>query len=1028
MTTYDSIIGYTPAPRTPVPMVYTPLNAEINYISYPASNFITTLGPVYLPRIYASNLSAFEIGSSGTIEYTLFDVSCLEMSRNVSTSNVILQTLNTNDSFTLSANNSNMNLFMNGLNGSNNVTLYGSNNVTVASSNSINLVTETLNFNTKNTFNFSASNNIGGTAASNIAMNAIAGSYTVAANNSNMVFMMNSNNNTLSLFTTCNLKAGASNNVSVVANSNISLVATEGLILTAAQSNLTLTNAGTGLFYMSPFDKSAYWYSACNITIGASNSISESANSNISLTAMNGSFALSAANGSNTIVMDSLSKTITCTTAGTMYTAASNNLVQVARDGNVRLTALNGTMNLSASNNSFSLSATQGSNTFVMDQATKSATWATACNMYLGASNDLVEYANSNVSITASNGIMRLVASNNTFFVSATEGQNTFVMDQATKNTTWATQGSMYMASSNNLAEYAEGSVRVTALNGTMSLSASNNSFSISATQGSNTFVMDQATKSATWATASNMYLGASNDLFEYAVSNVSITASNGIMRLAASNNTFSITATQGSNTFVMDQASKNVTWATAGNMYMASSNNLAEYALTNVGITALNGTMSLSASNNSFFISATQGSNILVMDQATKSLTMASACNMFLYSSNPMTMLSASNIYMTANTNQGIDFAKNTGVRYYNNNGTPTTVTQTGPYNLTSSTGFSEYLPNYWNRTIDTFFGYSENLQLGERYIRTVTPPSAFTYNGTVTESNNSIKTVAVIGAYTESNWSTRNVKVNGAVTESNLSSKSVFVGGAYLESNASSRTVNIAGASYVGSLGNSVYTSLLDNTFSASNNVYIKTNNNNYINLTQDGKYAINASDYTFNVNAIPTMRIVDNNVIIKGNLQIEGVIDSTNVQETNLLVQDKEIYLAYSSNQDINPMIDGTGNDKAGIIVAGCPQGINQNTAAKNEQYYEKSIKWNHNQGIYTNNSATESFWEVKGGSLKITDMNPKTFLNGDVATSKPVSFQIRINDKAELEIVKYYMDGVTQKTSVVAKFGRTPGYTL
>jgi hypothetical protein len=203
----------------------------------------------------------------------------------------------------------------------------------------------------------------------------------------------------------------------------------------------------------------------------------------------------------------------------------------------------------------------------------------------------------------------------------------------------------------------------------------------------------------------------------------------------------------------------------------------------------------------------------------------------------------------------------------------------------------------------------------------------------------------------------------------------------------------------------------------------------------MNSTGVVANVPTSYTYKVNN-NTQLVLDglnatfsSNVIVNGNLQVAGIIDSTNIAQNNLMVQDKDIYLAYNSNALNNPsdrnmwVKDGVANDKAGVIVQGCPDGVTQYTG-NNEQYFEKSIRWNCGEGIYSKNS-NESVWEMKGGSLKITNNNPTLSADGTTVTSsKPVSFQIRINQKAELEIVKYY----NNTTSVVAKFGRTPGFTL
>ena len=170
------------------------------------------------------------------------------------------------------------------------------------------------------------------------------------------------------------------------------------------------------------------------------------------------------------------------------------------------------------------------------------------------------------------------------------------------------------------------------------------------------------------------------------------------------------------------------------------------------------------------------------------------------------------------------------------------------------------------------------------------------------------------------------------------------------------------------------------------------------------------------------------------INGDLEVAGVIDSINVTQTNLLVENKEIYLAYNSNAV--PTTDGLGNNKAGFVVAGLPDGIIQKGAASNEDFFGKSLLWNNNNGMQNNlgssavgSSSLESFWELKGGAFRITQPT-HIVMDGtgtNVSSASNISFQMRINGNNELEFVKVVntvVDGVASTPSfmTVARFGR------
>ena len=86
--------------------------------------------------------------------------------------------------------------------------------------------------------------------------------------------------------------------------------------------------------------------------------------------------------------------------------------------------------------------------------------------------------------------------------------------------------------------------------------------------------------------------------------------------------------------------------------------------------------------------------------------------------------------------------------------------------------------------------------------------------------------------------------------------------------------------------------------------------------------------------------TMSATD--VRVQGNLIITGVLDSQDVTQTNLYVQDKEINLAAASNNQ--PVYDGVGNDGAGVIIQGIPS---TNVDSSQSNLVEKSIRWHQNQ---------------------------------------------------------------------------------
>ncbi len=104
--------------------------------------------------------------------------------------------------------------------------------------------------------------------------------------------------------------------------------------------------------------------------------------------------------------------------------------------------------------------------------------------------------------------------------------------------------------------------------------------------------------------------------------------------------------------------------------------------------------------------------------------------------------------------------------------------------------------------------------------------------------------------------------------------------------------------------------------------------------------------------------------------------------------------------------------------GIRVWGSPSNVVQNDDAR----YLKSLTWNPgtNGTLDLGSSlkaATESYWEVRGGHLRLTHCK-------DSSGSRKVSYVMRINDKDELEFVKMTLsNNVSIANKVIAKFGLT-----
>lgn len=202
--------------------------------------------------------------------------------------------------------------------------------------------------------------------------------------------------------------------------------------------------------------------------------------------------------------------------------------------------------------------------------------------------------------------------------------------------------------------------------------------------------------------------------------------------------------------------------------------------------------------------------------------------------------------------------------------------------------------------------------------------------------------------------------------------------------------------------------------------------------------------------------------------GNFEVTGTFDSIHTTTTDLFVEDKIILLATSSNavyggSNYSVGSDSLQNSVSGIQIQGLPEHFDYDsvmadtssnaqafrTSVYNPVYdsssthnydsiWDKSLIWNWNGGLqygpqssskyvqdkYSINPtnaesiASESFWEMKGGGLRLT-----SYIENDAGELEKISYGIRITKNKELQFVKheYNAAGVSTNTQQVATFG-------
>ena len=485
-----------------------------------------------------------------------------------------------------------------------------------------------------------------------------------------------------------------------------------------------------------------------------------------------------------------------------------------------------------------------------------------------------------------------------------------------------------------------------------------------------------------TWATQSDFVIAASNDIKLLAnhdaimqgANDVNIAASNNAIIQAAgamasfANYAATITATSN----LTMTSTKDVTITSAATTTVTSSNDVTMTSLQNVTVTS--GQKTIVTSSND--VDITSASNVTITSGQATTVT----------SSNNVTITSASNVTVTSANSTTITSASN--------------VTVTSSNNVTLTSGDTTTVTSASNVIVTA--------QTGQVRIENGTITAAFDPNGTYTvvsggSASNSYMTFKNnndIATFTQSNYS---------ITSSNnlaLTAKNDF--------NLSATNLTLTGSTAAQ-----------------------MTAGSSFISMNGDGTFTADTASYTFTVAgaASPMMSVLSDKVVINGNLQIQGTLDTINTTETNLWIQDKTIQLATSSNAMV---IDGLAtNSEAGVRIAGFPA-----TACNTDPYfisasnnptdvngYTKALLWNYGvdgiSALGTSNIEKEPFWELRGGSFRITHTKLVTDGNGVVTGSNEVSFGFRVNHLDELELVKKYFSPSESNYIFkrVAKFGKT-----
>jgi uncharacterized protein (DUF2345 family) len=793
-------------------------------------------------------------------------------------------------------------------------------------------------------------------------------------NNRDIRMVMDSYSNDMTMFAKSNIyMTTASNDLVMTIGKNTALKTKSNVDMTADNGSMRMYANNSNMYItMSHTASNMTVYSSSNITVQADKDMSLTASNNYTLnvsqaitqTAQNGSFVMRANSNNMYITMSN--------TNNVMKAYAASNIVLVA-DKNVDLTAGNdyslrasSNINVSAQNGSMNLFVHNSNMYMTMDNTTDRVSLYTNSNLSVTACNNLTMIAKSNVVLAGTTGSMDIIAdaSNMRFFY-----------DNTTTSTAFYTKSNLSVTASNNMSTIAQSNITFTAYQGNFGVNANNSNM---------VFVMNNNGDKMDIYTRGSQTCTTSNDHVMNATSNVTITAFNGDLKLYANSNNM---------LGLMENSNNTIFFYSQNNFGINTSNDFYTKTRSNVTFDAINGGFRVAAHSSNMYLS---------MDDVTDTTTLYTKTDLKATASNSIQFAAKSNVDVVSDFGYMNMFANksNVSIRMNNANDSNLSVYAVKNINLTASNSFS--LNTQSNIVVNSLFG--ETLFYGES--------NMFVH---AHQSNMYIKMAAPSDTVTI--YGLSNVYLN--------TSNDLFLNSrGKTEFSSSNVNMYLKDTFYV-SACNDITLSTKDKILVTGDSVDITANSDMSYSAQSNFNIFVKSSPYG---STNPVLAVTTNDVQIRGDLVITGSINTSNiistaVQENILKVNDKVIYLAsQGSNDAADPLpYDGAAtNDGAGIVVDGIPSGV---TSSNDFDMYRKFFKWNiGTQGtlaLGTSNLDQESFWDLQGGSFRITQ---KKKVSG---TIRDTSFGFRINEADELELIKKYWSATSSAYVYkrIAKFGRT-----
>uniref|UniRef100_A0A6C0BEN4 Uncharacterized protein n=1 Tax=viral metagenome TaxID=1070528 RepID=A0A6C0BEN4_9ZZZZ len=624
----------------------------------------------------------------------------------------------------------------------------------------------------------------------------------------------------------------------------------------------------------------------------------------------------------------------------------------------------------SYSNTSLELMAGDNDMKLFMDAATNHITMTSLCNVTTNA-----QYGS--IRMNASNNFIVNTLSNLTLNASASNIRLT--MDTVSQSMIIYTSNNYYVAASNSAVINGKSNVTITAVNGDIQIAASNSNISIFA--------------------SNNVNFTASNEFYIRSLSNLALESDAGSVNISsiASNvalyafDDFVVTT---SNDYFLNATSNVTLTSIGGELNITSSNsNINVYALNNINVFSSNNISVISKSNITF----TSSNGSVYVSSLTDDISLYSSNDFFLTASNDLTIHTSSNIVLKS-ANGIIDIRSETSnVSVLAQDDIKITACNDYQININSNISVES---KGGNITTFSFGDIILNADNSNVYLNMNVPEDTmYVYalsNINITSCND-----LIVGSRSNITFTTSNFNVYTQDVISMTASNIITISSTSNALFSACNTLEISAC-------NLLLTTLNDIEYKAQSNI------NFYISS------AVPSNEPIFSVTGDSLK--VRGDIYLTGSINTSNILSTTVVQST-LKVDDKVIVLATGDSNTSDT--DGTfTNDKSGIVVNGWPNG-DSNWMYTTEN---KSFLWNYGTtglpDIGTSNLDKEAFWELQGGSFRLTYQ--KNYGTSNTPEMRPLSFGFRINEQEELEIVKYFYNSNMSPPGMdirrVARFGR------